>query len=143
MLSYFKKNGIEYAKTQGKSVRVGSKVIKENQKHIGRVIDKENHVFYSRDRGIFTYDENTDTYGKADESYSSVLKTDKRKREKLLLDFGDGKIVNLYLDRQIFSRLENYCDETGQTKTTAVERMLSKELNQYFEQPEDKRVPIK
>lgn len=89
MLSYFRKNGIEYAKTQGKSVRVNGKVKKQNQKHIGRVIDKEHHVFYSRDKGVFTYDENTDTYGKADDSYSSVLKTDKRRREKLLLDFGD------------------------------------------------------
>lgn len=55
----------------------------------------------------------------------------------------DGKIVNLYLDRQVVSRLEKYCDETGQTKTTAIERMLAKELDKYFEQPEDNRVPIK
>ena len=46
MLSYFSKNGILYAKTMGKSVRVGRKVVKEGQVHIGRVIDKENNVFY-------------------------------------------------------------------------------------------------
>ena len=89
MLSYFRKNDILYAKTMGKSVRDGGTVRKENQKHIGRVIDKENNVFYSRERGIFTYDPLTDEYGKADESYSSELKTDRRKKEKYLLDFGD------------------------------------------------------
>ena len=89
MLSYFKKNDILYAKTMGKSVRNGSAVQKVGQKHIGRVIDKENNVFYSRERGIFTYDPITNTYGEADESYISELKTDRRKKEKLLLDFGD------------------------------------------------------
>lgn len=89
MLSYFKKNGILYAKTQGKSVRDGNHVHKQDQQHIGRVIDKDNNVFYSRERGIFTYDPDTGTYGKADEKYSSELKSDKRRKEKLLLDFGD------------------------------------------------------
>ena len=89
MLSYFYKNGILYAKTMGRSVRDGSTVRKEGQVHIGRVIDKENNVFHNRERGIFTYDPDTGAYGKADEKYSSVLKTDKRKKEKLVVDFGD------------------------------------------------------
>lgn len=89
MLSYFTKNGIEYAKTQGRSYRVGKQVKKEGQHHIGRVIDKENNVFFSRGRGIFTYDPETGTYGKADEKYSSELKQDRRKKQNLLLDFGD------------------------------------------------------
>lgn len=101
MLSYFYKNGILYAKDPGKSVRRGKSVVKINQKHIGRVIDKENNVFYSRQRGIFTYDPITDSYGKADEKYSSELKTDKRKREKMLLDFGD-----VYFLDQLLKQLE-------------------------------------
>ncbi|MBR2760883.1 MAG: transposase [Solobacterium sp.] len=90
MLSYFRKNDILYAKTMGKSVRDGSTVRKKDQKHIGRVIDKENNVFYSRERGIFTYDPITDEYGKADEIYSTELKKDRRRKEKLLVDFGDA-----------------------------------------------------
>lgn len=97
MLSYFSKNGILYAKDPGKSVRRGKKVIKVNQKHIGRVIDKDNNVFYSKKRGLFTYDPETGVYGKADEKYSSELKRDKRKREKKLLDFGDV----YFLDRML------------------------------------------
>lgn len=54
----------------------------------------------------------------------------------------DGQAVNLYLDRKIMQRLEEYCAETGQTKTLAMERMLSKELDKYFEQPAGKRIPI-
>jgi len=89
MISYFTRNGIEYAKTDGKSVRIGSRVTKENQQYIGRVIDKENHVFCNRERGMFTYDPVTGEYGIADDHYDSSLKQDKRKKEKLLLDFGD------------------------------------------------------
>ena len=97
MLSYFRKNDILYAKTMGKSVRDGSTVRKKDQKHIGRVIDKENNVFYSRERGIFTYDPITDEYGKADEIYSTELKKDRRRKEKLLVDFGDA----FFLDQVI------------------------------------------
>ena len=74
MISYFTRNGIEYAKTDGKSVRVGSRVTKENQQYIGRVIDKENHVFCNRERGMFTYDPVTGEYGIADDHYDSSLK---------------------------------------------------------------------
>jgi hypothetical protein len=55
----------------------------------------------------------------------------------------DGKSVNLYLDRKVVERLEQYCKETGQTKTMAIERMLTREMGQYFKQPEDRRVPVK
>lgn len=105
MLSYFTKNGILYAKTQGKSVRVGKSVRKVGQKHIGRVIDKENNVFYSRERGMFTYDETTDTYGTAGEKYSSELKRDRRKKEKLLLDFGDVFFLDQLLKKMGYDKV--------------------------------------
>lgn len=38
----------------------------------------------------------------------------------------DGKVVNLYLDRAVVERLERYCTLKGQTKTMAVERILTK-----------------
>lgn len=46
-LSYQMLNGTLYAKIPGKSVRKNGKVCKEGEQHLGRVIDKENNVFYS------------------------------------------------------------------------------------------------
>ncbi len=53
----------------------------------------------------------------------------------------DAVLLSLKLERHINERLEKYCAETGQTKTTAIERMLQNELEKYFEQPEGKRIP--
>ena len=121
MLSYFKKNDILYAKTMGKSVRDGGSVRKENQKHIGRVIDKENNVFYSRERGIFTYDPLTGEYGKADESYSSELKTDRRRKEKCLLDFGDAFFLDQLMKDIQYDRV---LDAVGYGNSDSLKAML-------------------
>lgn len=43
----------------------------------------------------------------------------------------DYKNLNIKLDRKISEKFENYCDELGQTKTTALERILSKHLDDY------------
>lgn len=92
-ITYQTRNGIEYATMNGKSVRKtnGSRsvVTKDFQIYLGRVIDKKNHVFCNRERGVYTFDENTLSYGSADPKYSSELKQDGRKKERLVLDFGD------------------------------------------------------
>ncbi len=36
----------------------------------------------------------------------------------------DGKYVNYYVEAAIVERLEQYCEETGLTKTMALERIL-------------------
>lgn len=51
----------------------------------------------------------------------------------------DAKILNIKLDREINEKLEKFCEESGQSKTVAVERFLNKCLNEYFEKPEDLR----
>lgn len=51
----------------------------------------------------------------------------------------DAKILNIKLDREINEKLEKFCEESGQSKTVAVERFLNKCLNEYFEKPEDMR----
>ena len=94
MVAFYKRNGIEYAKTDGNSVRIDGKVQKINQKYIGRVIDRDNYVFYNRERGLFTYDPDTGEIGIAADSYNTNLERDKRKKEQLLLDFGDAYFVN-------------------------------------------------
>lgn len=51
----------------------------------------------------------------------------------------DAKILNIKLDREIYEKLENFCEESGQSKTVAVERFLNKCLTEYFEKPEEER----
>ena len=51
----------------------------------------------------------------------------------------DARNLNIKLDREIFEKLERFCEESGQSKTVAVERFLNKCLNEYFEKPEDMR----
>ena len=72
-LNYQLKSGQLYAKVPGHSVRRDGKIIKTGVLYLGRVIDKEHNVFYSRERGIFTYDPETGSFGKADETYVSDL----------------------------------------------------------------------
>ena len=93
-LSYQKINGTLYAKIPGKSVRKNGKVVKQGAKHLGKVIDKENNVFYNKKQGMFTYDPETGEYGKADESYISDVRPDNRKRKQTILDYGDAYFID-------------------------------------------------
>lgn len=43
----------------------------------------------------------------------------------------DWKALNIKLDRTIYEQLEKYCEETGLSKTVAVERILSKAFKEY------------
>ena len=53
----------------------------------------------------------------------------------------DFKILNVKLETIIFDKLEQFCEESGQTKTVAVERFLNRALDEYFAKPEDERKP--
>ena len=46
----------------------------------------------------------------------------------------DGKHVNFYIKTSISDLLDRYCDEVGQTKTEATERILKKFLDNHFMQ---------
>lgn len=52
----------------------------------------------------------------------------------------DGRHLNLYIERTVIEQLEQYCEDVGQTKTIAIERILTKHLNNYFNTPEEKRI---
>lgn len=52
----------------------------------------------------------------------------------------DAKPVTFRLDRQIYDQLEQFCEESGQTKTTAIERILGRYFKEYFEKPKDERM---
>lgn len=96
-LSYQTSGGREYAKIPGKSVRKNGKVYKENVVYLGRVIDKEHHIFFNRQRGIFSFNPDTGEYSAAPETYRSDTKADLRKKPKRILDFGDAFFINSVL----------------------------------------------
>ena len=45
----------------------------------------------------------------------------------------DWKALNIKLDRTVYEQLEKFCEETGLSKTVAVERILSKTFKDYKE----------
>lgn len=51
----------------------------------------------------------------------------------------DAKILNIKLDREIHEQLEQFCDESGLTKTVAVEKILQRYFEEYFKRPKDDR----
>ena len=62
-VSYSDKGGATYARLVT-SRRVDGRVVKETS-NLGRVVDRERHVFRSRERGTFTFDPETGEYGPA------------------------------------------------------------------------------
>lgn len=46
----------------------------------------------------------------------------------------DWKALNIKLDRNVYEQLEKYCEETGLSKTVAVERILSKAFDEHAKQ---------
>ena len=93
-LSYQKKGNYAYAKIPGESYRENGHVKKRNAIYLGRVVDKENNVFFNKERGVFTYDVITGTYGEADHAFQGNLKNDHRKKANLILDFGDSYFID-------------------------------------------------
>jgi hypothetical protein len=93
-LGYDIKNGVKYAKICS-SKRDGDKVI-STQKSLGRVLDEKRGIYRNRERGIFTYDVKTDTYGKVDPSFVPKIAR-KGAREKLILDFGDSYFLEAFI----------------------------------------------
>ena len=51
----------------------------------------------------------------------------------------DARPLNIKLEREIYEQLEQFCDESGMTKTIAVERILRSYLNDYFVKPKHER----
>ena len=88
------KNGVEYGRLCN-SIRMGEKVIKKCS-NLGRVLDKDRLIFQSRERGVFTYDLKTNTYGKVSASF--ILPEKGHAKEKLILDFGDAFALNEFIE---------------------------------------------
>ena len=96
-IAYQKQRGIEYARLM-ESVRVDGCVKKKSGPNLGRVLDKERGIYQSKERGIFTFDLKTNTYGKPPQSYVSNARR-KNAREKLIVDYGDAFLFDALLDK--------------------------------------------
>ena len=71
---------------------------KKSGPNLGRVLDKERGIYQSKERGIFTFDLKTNTYGKPPQSYVSNVRR-KNARERLIVDYGDVFLFDALLDK--------------------------------------------
>lgn len=55
----------------------------------------------------------------------------------------DAKILNIKLEKEISDQLEQFCEESGMSKTVATEKILSKYFEEYFSRPEEERMLFK
>ena len=51
----------------------------------------------------------------------------------------DAKMLNIKLDRTVHEHLEQFCDESGMSKTMATEKILAWFFADYFKRPEQER----
>lgn len=51
----------------------------------------------------------------------------------------DAKILNIKLATPVSDKLEQFCEETGMSKTIATEKILSQYFEEYFDRPEKDR----
>lgn len=51
----------------------------------------------------------------------------------------DAKILNIKLAMPVNNLLEQFCTETGMSKTVAVEKILGSYFEDYFSRPEKER----
>jgi hypothetical protein len=93
-IAYDTKNGVLYAKICT-SKRTGNSVTK-SYINLGRVLDKEKGVYQNRERGVFTYDPESNEYGKPEVSFLPDVQ-DRRRRMKLVLDFGDSFLLDAFV----------------------------------------------
>jgi Transposase len=99
-IAYTKKNGVEYA-ALATSKRKGA-TVRKTYVNLGRVIDKEHHIFKSRERGTFHYDPESGVYSEVNDTDSRIpvkfpdLSTGK---EELILDFGDIYFLDAFEEK--------------------------------------------
>ena len=91
-IAYDVKSGSEYAKLCV-STRDGEDILKDFT-NLGRVLDKERGIYRNRERGVFTYDIATNTYGKPPVEF---VPPKIGRKESLILDFGDVFFLDQFI----------------------------------------------
>ena len=51
----------------------------------------------------------------------------------------DAKAITIKLATPVYENLETFCDETGMSKTMAMEKILQQYFDGYFKRPENER----
>jgi hypothetical protein len=102
-IAYDIKNGIEYAKLCI-TKRDGLRTYKDYV-NLGRVLDKERGIYTNRERGVFTYDLQSNTYDKAPVEFVPPAKG--HRKEPLIVDFGDAFFLDAYVRKSgLFAAVE-------------------------------------
>lgn len=123
-INYNVVNGIEYG-TITKSVRKGQKVGKGDQIYLGRVIDKERGIFKSRERGLFMYDLEANTFSNVPADFEIQKPTRKTKypqRPTLVVSFGDIFLLDTFLRK---SGLMDAVDAIGYRNPDTLHALLA------------------
>ena len=94
-----KSNGEEYA-SLAETYRNGKQVRQQYICNLGRVVDKANGIYKSRERGLFRY---TLEEGFKDLPAPYIPAKDILESEQLILDFGDSFFLDKYLNAQSFA----------------------------------------
>lgn len=68
-------------------------------RYLGRVIDRERGIYFNDDRGFFTFDPKTDTYGEVPEDFVMTSHEPRVTKGHVCVDFGDAFILNAYLNK--------------------------------------------
>ena len=87
------------------SVRNGNTVERQYLDNLGRVLDREKGIYRNRERGVFTYDLHTNSYGTVSSDYkeppkrkpAKYLSVAGKKRSRLCLDFGNTFFLDRFL----------------------------------------------
>jgi hypothetical protein len=96
-----KNNGAIYAAIV-ESTRNDAKVSQKRIANLGRVVDQEQGIFKSRERGLFRYTVQGGFSNVEASDYSipcSDVSASKQTNERLILDFGDSYILNKYIQQ--------------------------------------------
>ncbi|WP_130838512.1 hypothetical protein [Lachnoclostridium sp. Marseille-P6806] len=51
----------------------------------------------------------------------------------------DAKLLNIKLATPVYDRLDEFCEETGMSKTVAAEKIFTHFFDEYFKRPESER----
>lgn len=116
-IAYRTSNGKTYAHV-AESVRTGQSIKKNYLINLGRVLDKDKGIYRNRERGIYTYDIATGSYGKVDASFveppksssGRYIKVAGKKRSRLCIEFGNCFFLDQFLKQK---GLYQIIDATG------------------------------
>ena len=96
-IEYYSINGIEYARIRN-SVRKDGGVSHGKSTTLGRVLDRKQLIFKSREHGTYQYDPDTgERKNPPDDFCLKIVR--KNAREQLIVDFGNTYFIDRYIDQ--------------------------------------------